>query len=60
VVITCPVSHSLRRLNDRINDFLGGVTLADLIRDGRDSSARDPRREFRLEFRPLSPLTKEA
>jgi Rrf2 family protein len=60
VVITCPVSHSLRRLNDRINDFLGEVTLADLIRDGRGSSARDPRREFRLEFRPLLPLTKEA
>lgn len=59
VVITCPVSHSLRRLNDRINDFLGQVTLADLIREGRDLS-HDARREYRLEFRPLSPLPKEA
>jgi Rrf2 family protein len=60
VVVTCPVSHSLRRINDRINDYLAGVTLADLIREGRSHPDHDPRREYRLEFRPLSPLPKEA
>jgi Rrf2 family protein len=53
VVVTCPVTRSLRRLNERIHDLLGEVTLADMIRDGRSEGA-SARHEFRLVFRPLS------
>jgi Rrf2 family protein len=53
VVITCPVTHSLRRLNDRIHDFLREVTLADMIREGERHGPATGRHEFRLVFRPL-------
>lgn len=53
VVVTCPVTRSLRQLNDRINGFLSEVTLADMIEDHRDASDRMPISDIRLEFRPL-------
>jgi Rrf2 family protein len=53
VVVTCPVTHSLRELNGRIHDFLREVTLADMIRAGERRGTPAPRREFRLVFRPL-------
>jgi DNA-binding IscR family transcriptional regulator len=31
VEIRCPITTSVRRLNDRINDYLGEITLADLL-----------------------------
>jgi Rrf2 family protein len=31
VFVRCPVTRSMRTLNDRIQDFLGGVTLSDLM-----------------------------
>ncbi|NNE44702.1 MAG: Rrf2 family transcriptional regulator [Gemmatimonadetes bacterium] len=53
VVVTCPVTRSLRHLNDRINGFLSEVTLADMIEDHRDGKERMPISDIRLEFRPL-------
>jgi Rrf2 family protein len=53
VVVTCPVTSSLRRLNDRINGFLGEITLADMIQEGRGGPPPDARSVFRLEYRPL-------
>jgi DNA-binding IscR family transcriptional regulator len=53
VVVTCPVTHALRGLNDRIHEFLREVTLADMIREGERHAPAAPRREFRLVFRPL-------
>ena len=53
VVVTCPVTTSLRRLNDRINGFLSEVTLADMIEEGRDAAPSDPRGVVPLEYRPL-------
>jgi len=54
VVVTCPVTRSVRRLNERINEFLEEVTLADLIREDPDAIRPVSRGEFRLEFRPLT------
>lgn len=53
VVVTCPVTRSVRRLNERINEFLEEVTLADLIREDPDAIRPVSREEIRLEFRPL-------
>jgi Rrf2 family protein len=38
----CPVTHSVRRLNDRINLFLRQVTLADLLDGKPDASTVVP------------------
>ncbi|MGH2569819.1 MAG: RrF2 family transcriptional regulator [bacterium] len=31
VFVHCPVTHSVRTLNDRIQEFLGGISLSDLV-----------------------------
>jgi Rrf2 family protein len=53
VVVTCPVTHSVRKLNDRIHDFLREITLADMMREAERHAPASPRREYRLVFRPL-------
>jgi Rrf2 family protein len=42
VEIRCPVTHAVRRLNERINSFLRQVTLADLLDGKPESSAVVP------------------
>jgi Rrf2 family protein len=42
VELRCPVTHSVRRLNERINRFLHEVTLADLLEGGRGASSVVP------------------
>jgi len=40
LVITCPITDSIRQLNDRINGFLYQVTLEDLMKDDLDRLPR--------------------
>lgn len=42
VEVQCPVTHSVRRLNERINRFLREVTLDDLMNGKPDASAVVP------------------
>ncbi len=52
--VRCPITKSVRRLNERINDYLREVTLADLMRN-EESGLGPPRvRTFDIEFRHLA------
>ncbi len=44
VTLHCPITHTVRRLNDRILGFLGEITLADLVDNPR--SAAPPTEQF--------------
>jgi len=48
----CPVTRSVRVLNDRIQEFLGGITLRDLMSDNLDVIGPVPA------FVPVSRLTR--
>lgn len=34
ITATCPITHAVRQLNDELYQFIGGYTLADLVRMG--------------------------
>ena len=50
----CPITHSVQRLNDRIQGFLGEITLADLVNDSPSAGTRAP------QVVPLSALRSSA
>lgn len=40
VSLRCPITHAVQRLNDRIQNFLGEITLADLIHQSNGGGSR--------------------
>lgn len=54
VFVRCPVTRSVRALNDRIQEFLGGISLSDLMSDHLDAIRPVPT------FVPVSRLTRNA
>lgn len=59
IVVTCPITFSVRQLNGRINDFLSEVTLEDLMSASTNAIAPISTAGFKLEKRTLSsPLSR--
>ena len=50
----CPITHAVQRLNDRIQNFLGDITLADLMNDPLTAGPQAP------QVVPLSSLRSSA
>jgi Rrf2 family protein len=54
VSLHCPITHAVQRLNDRIQGFLGEITLADLIHQSNSAGSPAP------QIVPLSALRTSA
>jgi len=54
VSLRCPITHAVQRLNERIQSFLGEITLADLIHQSNRATERTP------QVVPLSALRSSA
>jgi Rrf2 family protein len=52
-VVTCPITVSVRHLNDRINEFLNEVTVHDLMSASTSAIAPISTAGFKLERRTL-------
>lgn len=54
VVFTCPITGSVRQLNERINEYLREVSLADLMSANANAIGPVAPRDVEMRFRPLA------